>query len=675
MAGSPLDDTLIRKRTDRFLAADEQVRKELFASLCADLSDENVRHVSAALSQRRDTESLYWLVEFLVQVQTESALEKLMQMLGSENEVARLQARAGLEKVDPDLQLRFLISLLSSNEPDKILFAAPRLGQLGFKKAVPDLMTVLKQTQDEESSAVILKALGKLRDPRAIPLLESFAFQGSPETQEQALAALFLLRPELPARFILKSLKAQNTRTRRFAYRALLKQQNTRWERVLAEKLPGEKNDALLHEILSSVRSIRRPELFKVIQRLAVESPSRETVMRATSLLTRLKTPQMLEWLREGLRSDSPALKILNIRLLGTPSFLRSCASDILELYRSEPDPKIRLTVLASFEGCDLPVVREFLWSTALAGGPFSMAAASALPEALNPGEWPRIEACFDAQSPASAALRRILLSALCRISNPGSIPDKLQAAIQNLLSSPDPRLRYDAVRAYGRFSASNKIQRLLVLSARDTETMVRKAAYDELRAILTRSPEKLSEILSTCFSVRELFRVASRLFRDISARDLATTRTLLSEIFEMIRKYEGFPRKPMPIARLHVLIRNLALKERSLFVSAVALPEWTPEQKGLLIRAMNKIRLFEMEGLSEDFPKDEYAGAAPDIKKEILLFISRRTVCGEGLKSALYRAFETETIPEIRDLLEEVIAGWIRVSMLAPSPGPRAVL
>ncbi len=77
---------------------------------------------------------------------------------------------------------RYIESLKNSNSWKKRAFATEKLGLIGSAKAVPYLIEIIRDTNDEDEDvrSVALRALGRIQDRRAIPFLVEAL--GSPET-------------------------------------------------------------------------------------------------------------------------------------------------------------------------------------------------------------------------------------------------------------------------------------------------------------------------------------------------------------------------------------------------------------------------------------------------------------------------------------------------------------
>ncbi len=72
--------------------------------------------------------------------------------------------------------------LEKSNSWKKRAFSCEKLGRIGSVKAVPSLLSTVRdvENEDEDVRSSALRALGRIRDPRAIPFLVEAL--GSPET-------------------------------------------------------------------------------------------------------------------------------------------------------------------------------------------------------------------------------------------------------------------------------------------------------------------------------------------------------------------------------------------------------------------------------------------------------------------------------------------------------------
>ncbi|MFA7002261.1 MAG: HEAT repeat domain-containing protein, partial [Candidatus Omnitrophota bacterium] len=105
------------------------VRQEAFGALCARTSSGDMDFAGKKLLARGDTQSLYWLIEYLLALATPEALEKFGELLAHDSETVRIQARNAVGRVEDRARSELLLALLGSPREDDLRFAARMLGE------------------------------------------------------------------------------------------------------------------------------------------------------------------------------------------------------------------------------------------------------------------------------------------------------------------------------------------------------------------------------------------------------------------------------------------------------------------------------------------------------------------------------------------------------------------
>ena len=105
----------------------------------------------------------------------EQVLDKAAARSGSQSQMQELYDKIGITK-------KYIDTLTISKSWKKRAFACEKLGQIGSGQAVPILLSIIRDenNEDEDVRSVALRALGRIRDKRAIPVL--IEALGYPET-------------------------------------------------------------------------------------------------------------------------------------------------------------------------------------------------------------------------------------------------------------------------------------------------------------------------------------------------------------------------------------------------------------------------------------------------------------------------------------------------------------
>jgi hypothetical protein len=122
-------------------------------------------------------------------------------------------AKEKISRLESQKNVKELIVILQQKD-ERSPFAAEALGNLGDKQAVEPLMTTLKTATQTDIRRNCAKALGKLQDPRAVPILFANLSDmdgGVKESAKDALRQLAAQDPKIAQLESQKNVKARQT--------------------------------------------------------------------------------------------------------------------------------------------------------------------------------------------------------------------------------------------------------------------------------------------------------------------------------------------------------------------------------------------------------------------------------------------------------------------------------
>ncbi len=332
-----------------------------------------------------------------------------------------------------------VISLLKDSDPQVVRYAAEALGDLGSPEAIPALEAALSHPDDNTVYQVLL-ALGKLRDPKAVPKIVPM-LKRSLWVQTAALEALARIGGAEVEDEVIRLLKGEI-----WALPAVLD---------TLSQIGTEKSLALLYEFVVSDQELAQ---------LALKAVAR--------ILTRTGSHAFRENERKNL------LKVTALALSSQDADVRRAAIYLAGHFRA-PDFVMPLgDILRRADetggeecGCDDDEYRE---------------AASAL---ANIGA-PAVSELLILLTQVETSTRLVVIDALAQIRSP-----EAARALEPLLDDGDPEIARSAADALGRIGDQASIDRLFGLFDHPN-VMVRAAAQSSLARFGPRVLERLLEMI-----------------------------------------------------------------------------------------------------------------------------------------------------------------------------------
>lgn len=266
--------------------------------------------------------------------------EAIQQALDRNNCEIKMLALQSLFQADEDRAINFVNEVLQSNAeatcPGIKAAAISLLGSHGGARATPILLNIARQQGDLKLRLTAIRRLGEQNgDAIADELVKLYEADRTTEIRSQILRAFAEMHtPRSQAKLMEIARSSDDMALRRVAVRYL-----------------GEQNDsASLDELIRLFDSDRTPEL-------------RSQILRALSAREDPKAQaKLLDIARKG---ETPELRIEAIRRLGERG--KTSFDDLLQLYNSEMNEQIRLSLIRAYAELDDSRARAKLFEIARA--------------------------------------------------------------------------------------------------------------------------------------------------------------------------------------------------------------------------------------------------------------------------------------------------------------------
>jgi HEAT repeat protein len=354
-------------------------------------SDDDIACVYELFTKRGDTQSYYWLVKYLVQIERPFGFEKLFSLFLQDNEAVRRIARQGIVKIAPDERYGLLLRMLDLKQEREVCFAAEELGVVGKIQAIPELLNLLEQSDNEKIQVSVLRALGRLQDPRSLRALEKSVKNGSPRIQEEAIVSLYKFTSIPNHRFLKKCFESDSSRVLEVSYFTAARSRDRRIEPYLAQGLAKQSNTTLQFNILSSLRRIQTRPLYEMVCWLALDGVSSEVRMIAQSALRRSRSKRMLSWLLKDEKKMAGRQKVLILKLMADYTDEKKIFNIISKNAMTGREGQSRLLAIEILGTIAARESRNVLAKIITTGDEFSYAATIAYLNHVQPEDWPFI--------------------------------------------------------------------------------------------------------------------------------------------------------------------------------------------------------------------------------------------------------------------------------------------
>lgn len=660
--------TAIESLIQQLLASESLEAEEFFDSLTRYLSDRDIEKIYQIFKSKADTQSIYWLIRYLVAIERHLGLEKLFELSQDENELIRNMATSAITKINLESRIDILIRLLDSPRKDQVIFSAEKLGRARAPKAVIPLLGILdKYIDDEEAATTILKALGLIKDMRAFLSLEHIAGKTKGKIQEEAFLSLSQLTAGKHPFYLKKYLSSENIKIREIAYHLLIRLESNWAESNLANGLKREEAEDLKINILTLIKSVKTYKLFKAIFDLAACCDSSSKLrMIAESAIRKTKSSRNLRWLIALDKKSSFREKTLVLRLLSEYQKNDEVLRIFCREFKKSKNNLIRLIAIESLGELGDKRAIGFLEDIINQQGEFSYAAAVSLANLINHSDGPLIKKMFEVKGQYEDLVSQAFLHFLLRLKEECEFLDSLEFLIEKLVASKSEHVRYLAIRLLSRIKNKDKIRQLIASVCLENELKVKKAFQRSIYTIIQKNPESLLDIVYWRQCQEKIMVPYYSIFRhlDLHREEL---KRIIKKILVLIFEHqpESQYKDSFFIGRLYVFLRIQAQRHRAGFLDYLHFEDSSDSEKKILLRVLNRTDIFYFYGLSVDFMAEQYLGASAETKLEYLEFFKNLSVRNPEVENSVFDSFWQEEDGKIRAKIESVIQVWLKNQQL----------
>ncbi|MDD5218064.1 MAG: hypothetical protein PHN49_08825 [Candidatus Omnitrophica bacterium] len=651
----------IRSILPRLTSSDHVEREQAFEALCSYLSNPDIEFAYSALLQKGDTQSIYWLVHYLVRIECPLGFEKLFLLVQNANATIREEACWGISNIAEETRNTLLLKMLQFPWKTEVRFAIQQLGVLRRTNAVSPLMRVLETHRDEEIGIDVIHALTKIGDTRAVRCLEKLAMHPTAKIQDEAFAALGRFVPLLHRKFLKRCFASENPRTREIAYMTVLRLQLKRWEKHVAVRLNKETDGQRKIRVLSSVKSLKSRKLFEAIFVMARQDPDSRVRMIAQSVIKRLRAKRLKRWLFGEYHQGDFADKVIALRLLAEYAEESDVEREYEKIYRQSTDPAIRLIVLDIMGRTPRKSSREFLCEIIRKQDSYAYAAACALTDIMDPDLWEIVKEVLTMDEKKMSPVIQVLLDFVLRLPKRYVLPEAVAVAVGKLMESPNYFIRYLAVRCYANTQIDNHLPELLKVAGIDNEKAVRKGSFKEAVRVVGENPRELVNAFNYCFAVPSLYPVLHKLFEMVAADRMEILQELFKKLLDVLQKFRTSQKRKRRFdeARLYLLMRSQVLQSRCLFMGLLESGGWDDDEREVLIRVLNLSDFCDVGLFNVDFMAAQYEKSSPKTKVEFLEFFKNMEAPSAKIEDTVFQALASEQDPLLCRKIQDVIAAW----------------
>jgi len=661
-----LREQQIRSFISCLFLSDTAENEKAFESLCLYFHDDDIVLIYDQLTHHRGMEGVYWLVRYLVAIQCPLGFEKLFYLLESGYETVREVVGSGIKKLPTGIQAEFLIPRLHSAQREAVYFAIFQLGELKIRLAVKFLLSLLKESADEQMQVVILEALAKIKDPRAFEPIEQMTYSARAKVSQAALLAMGAFASLQTTRVIKRCIVSNNIQVRKIAYLAVLRCGQEKTEDTIVQGLTQETDEQFKKDILVAVRAIKSYPLFAKILNIALEDRAVAIRRMAQSALRRVKSPQISGWIRQELRKREGRSQELLLRLLA------DYTQDVLiwrtfkEILDSNQGHVSKLIALDALSRVDSAATRQFLIGIIEQNNPFAYAAAISLSHILGRDPWSVIGDMLSLDIKEMSSIIQIFLNFLLCLPEGLSMPSEIEDHVKRLKTAENNAIRYLAVKCYMRTSQETKLEDYLRIVTTDNEGDVRKVALQEITRLLNEKPLGLITILSLGLRKIKFFASMSRIFKAVYVRDKENLESILNCLLDWINYYQDHPQEGRLLddVRLMSLVRNVIEKEQSLFFELFSEQPWTERNLQLLLKILNTTSLDKLKDMNVDFMAKQFHGVSKETKCEFLKFFANLPMRNPKIEEIIFESLTTEEDTVLRKEITSALKAWVAKSL-----------
>ena len=652
----------IKKVLTELLASSGLRSEELFQSLCLYLQESDIDFISRAFTRQADSESVYWLVRYLVNIERPLGFEKLFELAASDSDFVREEAVSGIAGINESARAGLFLKMLNFPWEREICSAVKGLGRLGLPKAViPLLNTMAKYRKNETITRAVVRALGNIRERRSFLVLESLLATSSGKLRKDVLLSLDrLTRLFYPSR-IKNYLYSDDVKVREIAYRAASRLLKRKGEIYLAEGIKREKEESAILLILTWTKSVRTRELFDAVFSLALSSPSHKVRIMAGSVLRKTKSSRVLGFFKDLEPRASGRAKALILYFMADYGTRAGISEILTRNYNSSKDNFVRLIALESFGRFKSRDVIGFLKGVITDGNDFSYAASVSLAAIVDGRDWDVIAEMLSLKTEGAPAVIQVFLHLIHRLRAEHALPENINGLVIRLMDSPFRHIRYLAARCFAKIKVEGNVVRIVRGAQNDPSPIVRSAYMRSLVSVLSREPDELAQLLTGCALRCEIYPPYYGLFTRIETSQEGFEK-IIGKLLKLTNDYirKPPPKSQMYAARLMTLLKIQAMKQRSYFLNYLAAKDMSDMERWIMMRVINATDIHEFKGLDIDFMAGQYRTASPEAKLEYLNFFRKIYFRTRRIEEAVFQDLEKEKNNFIRKKIGEIVSSWI---------------
>ncbi|MDD2752289.1 MAG: HEAT repeat domain-containing protein [Candidatus Omnitrophica bacterium] len=664
-----MDERRIREEKIRDLlvkltSVDELVNEGAFSSLSLYFLEPDIELIFESLIRRADTQSIYWLIKYLVAIERPYGFEKILLLLQNENEAIREEAMLAVSKIDSESRGDLLIQMLFFKWEEVVCFAAAELGELALTKATLPLIDALGRSKGKEKALIcIVRALGKIRDIRSFQVLERLVKESSGKLQEETLFALSKFTRRISIKYLKKCLQSQDPEIKKIAYLSVVKFKPFGWEKIIGNALINEPDKELKLRILSSLGTIRSFWLFRIIFDLASSPAISVESTLAESVIKRLKTRKFLKWLL-CLKKGIPAQKTGSLlRFLSEYQQEETVFFILKDYYQNCPENKFRLLAIECMGTINDARACAFLKDIVKEGGVFSYAASLSLRNYITKENRHLLVEMLLLDQEKHILEVQVFLNFILCLPQSYFLSAELETVLGGLLVSRIAQLRMLAVRCLEKSRDRNSLFRIMELIIQERNWLVRSSCLKSLRLLANHNHDNLELILRRFLREKCSFYPAHIVFRSVSVKKEIFDK-LMSMVFEYFREQKIFlQNNPRALAGLILLLKGLAMKHKAFFMEYLSSRQLSDDERGIMMRVVNLSDIHEAGGLDFDFMARQCRNAALNTKEEYINFFRKLAHPSRAIILEVFSEFSQQAQNPARDNALLTISGWLEKS------------
>ncbi|MBF0494000.1 MAG: HEAT repeat domain-containing protein [Candidatus Omnitrophica bacterium] len=651
----------IKELVDNLFSGAAAERDKAFAELCFFIGDEDIDNIFVTLLARGDTESIYWLVRYLVAIEHPYGFEKLFSLVTGEKPLAKEQALYGLGKINEESKISFFAKVLAFDDPRDVRFAAKKLADTANIKATFPLLKALERwAGEEETGVVIIRALSRVNDPRAGSQLSRIASEKKGKVQEEAFLALSALAFRISYFEIKKYLSSANPKVREIAYFVLLRQGKLFSEKVIADALKKE-GEATKTYILSNIKNIRTEELFKSVIDLMGHGSGQTVTTMARSAVKRVRSNKTLKWLISLEKRASGPEKAYILKFLSEFNDNEKVAGILYGHYRQGTDMRLKLTAIECLGRIKTEQTVQFLTNIIGENDVFSLEAAISLTHMADRNNFAIILKILSWDPAKYTVPIQVLLRMIMKMPETFVFPADIIERIFKLTDDGDDGVKYLAVRCLAKIKIEGRIENLLAVAAREGATVIKNSAIRSIREIMQKDPEEQMTMLLTCVGGTCKYFMLYRIMSEME--------TGPENFIDVVKTLLGFIcgtglGKPKSVglkqARFMSILRKQIDKNKMLSMDLLRYVAMSDDEEWIFMRTINSVGICHYPGLDASFMAEKYTQASADTKIEYLRFFAFLPVPGERTEELVFGALTRENDEKILKALRETVSAWL---------------